>query len=693
MKKGLKLSKGALGAKIAFDEAKHKRGPGGKFADKPGAGNDAPKAPPSGKHSEALKAAGKTSGIKPTDVIKLHVSANPKKPGSGSAEVFSKYKNDMTVAEFKAAAGQKATENLAYDLKKGYISVHDPASIPKAKIELTKAEYVATAKMFGVKGTDVIKLHPTDKVGEMVNPKKPGSKSASVFGKYKDEMTVDEFVASVGDKKTALENIAYDKVKGFVSIHEPGDLAALRSGAKKPEVKAPDSEKFADPFKDTDLVEQKDLGTKPWSEWKQMYKDAYGADGAALLITQDLKKGDFKLAGSKAPEPASKSDLFKETDLIENTTSGTKKTAAQWKADWTAAGNNNAHYSLENGLKQGLFLNKTTPVKGLQVSDLKPGDTLALKATTNPYKEGTGEWIKFKAFSMNSGNTMTKAQYDATKALSPAEKNTVLQKLIDDGHVKLVAPGQVSKITSLKAASPVPIQKLDSTPKWEPNDERWKKAGGIKDLSEAKVDGPYGETTNISALEKAYDHAGVKYVHNNTHSAIASYTHSGYQSINGNLRKGGQPDNRARAIDKIIASSPPFAADTYMYRGMGSGSMMNDMPPPADFVDLGFTSVSFNPRVASGFGGKTSKHGLSSDKSQNIFRIRVPKGHPGISVSIGGGSSGKDSLSGEAEVILPRGGRYRYVSEEHHVTKSGSPIRVVELEIVNADGSPYTPKK
>jgi hypothetical protein len=32
-----------MGSKARFEESKHRRGPGGKFADKPGAGNDAPK--------------------------------------------------------------------------------------------------------------------------------------------------------------------------------------------------------------------------------------------------------------------------------------------------------------------------------------------------------------------------------------------------------------------------------------------------------------------------------------------------------------------------------------------------------------------------------------------------------------------------------------------------------------------------
>lgn len=199
----LKISAGAMGARAKFEEASEEF-----------------KAEPFGTP--------KTSGVVSTDVIKLHVKANPKKAGSTAANDFAQYKDNMTVGEFKAAVGPNAQGYLTHDMKKGFITIHDPKTLPPIEKELAFSDYVITSKVSGVQPGDKIKVL----VG--ANPKKPGSKAAEDFAKYKDEMTVAEFHAAVGDKSTGQGHILHDLKKGYISVHDPAELKLLKTGAKSP---------------------------------------------------------------------------------------------------------------------------------------------------------------------------------------------------------------------------------------------------------------------------------------------------------------------------------------------------------------------------------------------------------------------------------------------------------------------------
>jgi hypothetical protein len=226
-----KVSKGAQFAKIKWDTAKHKRDQNtGRFVHKPG--------------SEEFKAEtygpGKTSNVKSTDIIKLHVTSNPKKPGSNSADRFAHYKDGMTVGEFKSLGGKPS--DLSNDTSKGFITIHDPAALPKGPPlaepepppppKLSVAEYAITGKTANFAPHDKIKIL----IGH--NPKKPGSMAADAFAKYKDEMTVAEFYAAEGGKKNAQSHLLWDTKKGFISIHNPNDLADMQSGKLGPGVLA-----------------------------------------------------------------------------------------------------------------------------------------------------------------------------------------------------------------------------------------------------------------------------------------------------------------------------------------------------------------------------------------------------------------------------------------------------------------------
>jgi ADP-ribose pyrophosphatase YjhB (NUDIX family) len=131
--KKLKMSGGAMHARAQFQEGKHKRDMSGKFADMPGstvpgaAGSQAAPIVPAAK-ADWFSAA-KSSQIKGDDRIKLHVTSNPKKPGSMSAERFAHYQDGMTVADFKKAGG--LPEDLAHDRKKGFVTFHDSETYGK----------------------------------------------------------------------------------------------------------------------------------------------------------------------------------------------------------------------------------------------------------------------------------------------------------------------------------------------------------------------------------------------------------------------------------------------------------------------------------------------------------------------------------------------------------------------------------
>ena len=68
------------------------------------------------------QAAAKTSNVGGDDRIKLHVTANPKKPGSEAADMFSKYQDGQTVDEAMKAG--VTAEALAYDRKRGHVTLH-----------------------------------------------------------------------------------------------------------------------------------------------------------------------------------------------------------------------------------------------------------------------------------------------------------------------------------------------------------------------------------------------------------------------------------------------------------------------------------------------------------------------------------------------------------------------------------------
>lgn len=231
--------------------------------------------------------------------------------------------------------------------------------------------------------------------------------------------------------------------------------------------------------------------------------------------------------------------------------------------------------------------------------------------------------------------------------------------------------GKHHPMTEVKEAvfkPPVAAASATPKPQVQPDDPHY-----FSDHPWTKSNGYHNPNTGYHVteqLKEVHQKAGVTY--NNTNSGVKSYTGSGHMSMNANLRNGKPPSDKVKAIDNLIAKSS-FQEETVMWRGIGpGGTVWNGSPPPAELTDLGLCSTSFKPSVAKGFSdGKT------------IFRVKVPKGFPGLNVAIGSPPTGVIGLGSEAEVLLPRGTTFKVVQRHKDAAKkewgSGS-YDVVDLE-------------
>ena len=425
-----KISKSAHFAKIKWDINKHKRDKTtGRFTFKPG--TEEFKAEPFGP--------GKTSNVKSADVIKLHVTSNPKKAGSASHADFEQYKDDMTVGEFKALVGPKQAQlHLSHDTKKGFITIHDPATLPPKPLaepepppppKLTLAEYAITSKTSGVQPHDKIKLLAGS------NPKKPGSKAAAAFSNYKDEMTVGEFQAALGGKKFAQEHLTHDLKKGFISIHNPSDLADMQAGKLSPGTLAAQMQKG-----------DKGLGViskNPFTAGTKNYQDFEDAAFDQGLTTQAKVAASVDPAtGAAKPKLADLAD-----DDIVVSQFGNEYTVANMKA------NNDPTFKqdIDKHLASGKWTVKPKPPALKDTDTLTPvvpgtGQSSANKYTLKEYKTITGmtdsqvqAHIASGKLKVNEQVTTMKAGPSVTaptpKPAAPAPKPAPAQAAADDDEV------------------------------------------------------------------------------------------------------------------------------------------------------------------------------------------------------------------------------------------------------------------
>lgn len=234
-------------ARQQFQESQHPRGMGGRFADKAGAGNDAPKRsrgraevqPRSPEESGGAAGGVKTRVMSAKSTLRIVVSGNPKK--GTAAKRFALYKDGMTIQDYVDAVGDKkqALRDLAWDMKQGWIKSPDAGTIvvrPAKTSGGEKAKYKPGSEEYKSKNTAPLSKNARLSEDHQLylevgsNPKRAGA--AKRFDFYKDGMTVREYIEKVGDKRQALKDIAWDTKQGFISAKGPG------TAAKKPDTKA-----------------------------------------------------------------------------------------------------------------------------------------------------------------------------------------------------------------------------------------------------------------------------------------------------------------------------------------------------------------------------------------------------------------------------------------------------------------------
>lgn len=87
---------------------------------------------PAAKRGAPIGARG-PKGVALDAIVTLKCEGNPKRPGSKAHDVFSLYRDGMTVQDFLDAAGDAATPNLVYDAAHGFIAIegYDPKQVVK----------------------------------------------------------------------------------------------------------------------------------------------------------------------------------------------------------------------------------------------------------------------------------------------------------------------------------------------------------------------------------------------------------------------------------------------------------------------------------------------------------------------------------------------------------------------------------
>jgi hypothetical protein len=141
-----------------------------------------------------------------------------------------------------------------------------------------------------------------------------------------------------------------------------------------------------------------------------------------------------------------------------------------------------------------------------------------------------------------------------------------------------------------------------------------------------------------------------------------------YEKINGALRAGQVPVKHAdtvRHLDAAIASAPPLPDPMTVYRGVGPG-VLDQLMPGQEFTDHGFSSSSSRLAIAEDFNANERYEGNEA----GLIEISTPVGMCMAAVE----PTGQATLH-EAEYIMPRGTRYRVLSNEPH-PKYGSLVKV-----------------
>lgn len=248
---------------------------------------------------------------------------------------------------------------------------------------------------------------------------------------------------------------------------------------------------------------------------------------------------------------------------------------------------------------------------------------------------------------------------------------------------------------------------------WKNDPERWAaaEAGAEASTHAAPTLGTVSEAEftpeqklAVDRMADQLDQMGITHLTSADSSAVKLYTgtSSAYKNINKALRRADTSKLKpaeleaARELQEHMKASV-MKRDAVFYRGVEKVGKFDKMPPPSDFADNGFQSTSMNSRFSEKFSGATfDSAAFGEGTTGTMFKIRVPKGSHALSVSRA--DNVRSGLAESAEVLLPPGTRYRYVSHEvqtRTVPGYGSAperkfrVKVIEVEVVRADGSGY----
>jgi hypothetical protein len=443
-------------------------------------------------------------------------------------------------------------------------------------------------------------------------------------------------------------------------------------------------------------------------------------------IAQKISSGNMKVVPKTAPTstldttpaPAATSKTPILSGLSDNdmilTHTGSEIPASDFKYMIKSGGSPAYVADVESKLSSGQWkvVGKTvaTPkipkVADIPLQDQANYDVMHITAS-NPYPHGSPKWIKFQAIGLNSSKTMSVQKYYATKALTTTEKTETLQQMIDEGHVKLVTPEQKSAVAAQKAKFAAEqfakqqeknaAEALAAKDKYKlhfeqvkpadwHNDPKWSKVPSMKDPNMAKGD------AKMKVMNSTKDAVGLTFNSVSSSSAVDYYTGSGSGPINEGLREIGYANlaNSTKGhINKLDNLMELTKNDAIMWRGIGttgeSIKNMNNIPPPSEFTDLGFASMSHNPLISKNFAGTSTVHGKHSPKT-TLFRVRVPKGTKAAFISRRNDEAW--AMRDEAEVIAARGTRYKYISTTRNVKVGDwdASVDIIEIEIVTDKG-------
>lgn len=214
-----------------------------------------------------------------------------------------------------------------------------------------------------------------------------------------------------------------------------------------------------------------------------------------------------------------------------------------------------------------------------------------------------------------------------------------------DGKAKSGAVGQLKKdLDTAKTPPPTPATKSPKSTQTQTHS-----GGEFKSMSNEAYD------------KSADDHASA--LTYKQREAFLEYSGAEYLSINGDpaagfkgLRNPPPSSSAQEYIDHMDEAFKNPASrmqqDAILYRGAGGEAFFGKMQPGGVFDDKGFVSTS-----------QVKTNEFYKNKPVR-FHIRVPKGHPAITMG-----SKLSGLPGEKEILLPRGSKFKVLKVEKRDNK------------------------